>query len=63
MFEIIHQVSVRHGKAVEVQKVIAIDAINKVRRLCFGGALLPALFSKVSFFLEMSRIGKNTSFL
>ena len=25
-------------------KVIAIDAINEVRRLCSGGALSPALF-------------------
>ena len=27
-----------------MEKVIAIDVIDEVRRLCFGGALLPALF-------------------
>ena len=32
-------------------KVVAIDVINEVRRLCFAGALLPALFPLKSFFL------------
>ena len=27
-----------------MSKVIHIDVINEVRRLCFGSALLPALF-------------------
>ena len=30
--------------AVRVQKVILRNVLNEVRRLCFGGALSPALF-------------------
>ena len=38
--------SVRNGNAVRVWKVIAIYVINEVRSLCFGDALLFALFFK-----------------
>ena len=39
------------GNAVRVSKVITIDVIDEVKRLCFGGAILAALCSKkVSFF-------------
>ena len=36
--------SVRHGKAARVSKDIHRNVINDMRRLCFGGALLPAFF-------------------
>ena len=42
-------------------KVIASDSINEVRRLCFGGALLPALFFESEFLFfekKMSKIEK-----
>ena len=40
---------VRQWNALRIYKVIHINVINEVRRLCFGGALLPALFfSKVT---------------
>ena len=39
-------VGVRFGNAVGVWKVIAINKINKVRRLGFGVAFLSALFFK-----------------
>ena len=35
---------VRHGNAVTLLKVILRNVLNEVRRLCFGGALSPALF-------------------
>ena len=43
--------------AVRVPKVIAIDVINDVRILCFGGALLRVLYWESKFFL-MSKIVK-----
>ena len=42
---------VRFGNAVGVSKVTHIDEINEVRRLCFGCALLRALFFLEKFFL------------
>ena len=41
---------VNFGNAVRVQKVIHINVINEVKRLYFGGALLPALFLEKVFF-------------
>ena len=41
---------VSFGKAVRVWKDIATDVINEVRRLDFGGALLPALFLRKRLF-------------
>ena len=39
---------VSHRNAVTVAKVIAVDVIDEMRRLCFGGALLFVLnFKKV----------------
>ena len=35
---------VRHGNPIRVLKVIHSNVIDDVRRLCFGGALLRALF-------------------
>ena len=46
---------VPHGNAVRMLKDIAIDAINEVRRLCFGGALLRSLFSKVIFLKKLEK--------
>ena len=37
---------VNFRNAVRVSRIIAIDVINDVGRLCFGGALLGALFKK-----------------
>ena len=37
-------VRVSFRNAITVSKVIAMDVVNEVRRLCFGGALLRALF-------------------
>ena len=42
----------RHRNAVRVRKVIAIDVVNEVRRLCFGGALLSALVLEKNVFRE-----------
>ena len=42
---------------VEYKKVMAIDAMNEVRRLCFGGALLSALI------LEKLTLLKKVDFL
>ena len=35
-----------------VKKVIAIDVVNEINRLCFGGALLRVLFVESEFLLE-----------
>ena len=35
---------VNFGNVIRVLKIIHIYIINEVRRLCFGGALSPALF-------------------
>ena len=48
-------------KAVEVSKVIGIDVINKVRRLCFRGALSRALFLKMRFLKDNNSL-KNVFF-
>ena len=45
-----------------VSKVIYIGYINEVIRLCFGGALLFALFSKRVSFFEKSEKFKKVSF-
>ena len=34
----------RHKNAVRVSEVITVDVINEVKRLCFGVALLRAVF-------------------
>ena len=45
------------GNAIRVSKVIAIDVINEVKRLCFGGALLAALlFQKSEVVVKMNKI-------
>ena len=46
---------VRDGNAVRVQKNTLRDAINEVRRLCFGGALSITLklFRKAVFFIKV----------
>ena len=43
---------VRHRNAVSLSKVITRNVINEVRRLCFGGALLQALFFGKLYFLK-----------
>ena len=47
--------AVNFRNAVRVSKLIAIDAINEIRRLDFGGALLSALF-----FRKCSVCGKSS---
>ena len=42
----------------ECKKVIAIDDINEVRRLCFRGALLSALILEKLTFLKKLFFGK-----
>ena len=44
-----------------MSKVIHVNAINEVRRLCFGGALLPALFFEKIILLKNKKIGKQFS--
>ena len=49
----INWTGVHHGNAIRVRvwKIKAMDAINEVWRLCFGGALLFALiFKRLSLF-------------
>ena len=48
--------------AIGVLKVIAIEVKNKVRRLCFGGALLSALFLKRVSFLEKNNFEEKLIF-
>ena len=43
-----------------MSKVIHVNVINVVRRLCFEGASLPAQFKKMSFF---EKITKTTTHL
>ena len=43
---------VHHRNAVRVYKVILINVINEMRRLCFGGALLSALILEKLAFLK-----------
>ena len=54
--------NLRFGKAVRVSKVIRVDVINKVRRLCFGGALLRALFFGKVIFWKNDKILKKVNF-
>ena len=41
---------IRFGNAIRVSEVIHIDVINEVRRICFGGVLLPVLLKKSDSF-------------
>ena len=47
--------SVSHRNAVRVLKVIALKLKNEVKRLCFGDALLFALFLKRCHFFEKKK--------
>ena len=40
------------ANAIIVSEVLTIDVINEVKRFCFGGALLAALFYEKVFFFE-----------
>ena len=50
------------GNLNRVSKVIHIDVINEIRRLCFGSAPLPALFFEKVIFLENDKFLKNIYF-
>ena len=50
---------VNFGNLNRVSKVIHIDVINEVRRLCFGSALLRALFFEKVKFSKNDKIWKN----
>ena len=54
---------VNFGNAIVVLKVIHINVINKVRRLCFGGALLFALILEKLTFLRKSDCLENIGYL
>ena len=45
--------------AVRVSKDVAMDVINEIKRLCFGGALLHTPFLKSVYFPNMLSFRKN----
>ena len=54
--------SVSTQNEIIVSKVIALDVINDVRRLCFGGALSRAVFFEKLFFSVNSLFFRNKLF-
>ena len=49
---------VRFRNIIRVSKFISINVINDVRRLCFRGVLLPALFFQSDIFEKMTNFEK-----
>ena len=55
--------NLRHRNADSFQEDILINVINELRKLCFGDALLRAVFFEKLFFLKNGKIQKQIFYI